>query len=238
MVKNIYGFSKVAAEDLCQLFARQTSINTVVLRLTRFFAEPYDSESVRCCFADANAKDNEFIYRRIDLKDAALAHINALFACEKRGFGRYVISATKPFQRQHLVALRINPSVVVAARFPDSTVIYGAAAYRMFSNIDWVYVSHRARQALDWVPQYDFGRVLTQIRDGGPIRGALARKVGARGYRSKIRTWPLSGVIDSAVCRASGASVRRPDLNHSKAAAGLCRAIRKLARFPARQRSL
>ena len=30
----------------------------------------------------------------------------------------------------------------------------------MFSDIDRVYVSHRARQALDWVPQYDFGRVL------------------------------------------------------------------------------
>jgi UDP-glucose 4-epimerase len=36
MVKNIYGLSKVAAEDLCQLFARQTSINTVVLRLVQF----------------------------------------------------------------------------------------------------------------------------------------------------------------------------------------------------------
>ena len=95
----------------------------MVLRLARFFAEPYDSESVRCCFADANAKDNEFIYRRVDLKDAALAFINTLFGCEKRGFGRYVISATTPFQRQHLVALRINPSAVVAALFPDSTVI-------------------------------------------------------------------------------------------------------------------
>ena len=123
MVKNIYEFSKVAAEDLCQLFARQTSINTVVLRLARFFAEPDDSESVRRCFADANAKANEFLYRLIDLEDAALALINALFACKKCDFGRYVISATTPFQRQHLVALRINPSAVVAALFPDFTAI-------------------------------------------------------------------------------------------------------------------
>lgn len=181
VVKNIYGFSKVAAEDLCQLFARQTSINTVVLRLTRFFAEPDDSELVRRCFADTNAKANEFLYRWIDLKDAVLALINALFACEKRGFGRAVISATTPFQRQYLVALRIDPSAVVAALFPDFTAIYGAAGYRMFSDIDRVYVSHRARQALDWVPQNDFGRVSTQIRDGGPIGSALAREVGARG---------------------------------------------------------
>ena len=145
------------------------------------FAEPDDSESVRRCFADANAKANEVLYRWVDLEDAALALINALFACEKRGFGRYFISATTPFQRQHLVALRINQSAVVAALFPDFTAIYGTAGYRMFSDIDRVYVSHRARQALDWVPQYDFGRVLTQIRDGGPISSALAREVGARG---------------------------------------------------------
>ena len=153
----------------------------MVLRLARFFAEPDDSESVRCCFADKKAKANEFLYRRVDLKDAALAPINALFACEKRSFGRYVISATTPFQRQHLVTLRINPSAVLAALFPDFTAIYGAAGYRMFSDIDRVYVSHRARQALDWVPQNDFGRVSTQIRDGGPIGSALAREVGARG---------------------------------------------------------
>tara|TARA_B100000780_G_scaffold246538_1_gene191102 strand:- start:32 stop:535 length:504 start_codon:yes stop_codon:yes gene_type:complete len=157
----------------------------VVLRLARFFAEPDDSESVRCCFADTKAKANEFLYRRVDLKDAALAPINALFACEKRSFGRYVISATTPFQRQHLVTLRINPSAVLAALFPDFTAIYGAAGYRMFSDVDRLYVSHRARQALVWVPQYDFGRVLTQIRDGGPIGSALAREVGARGYHDQ-----------------------------------------------------
>ena len=149
------------------------------------FAEPDCSESVRRYVADANAKANEFLYRLIDLEDAALALINALFACEKFDFGRYVISATMPFQRQHLVALRINPSAVTAALFPDFTAIYGAASYRMFSDIDWVFVSRWAREALDWLPQYDFGRVLTQISDGGPIVSALTREVGARGYHNQ-----------------------------------------------------
>lgn len=40
VVKNIYGLSKVAAEDLCQLFALKSSLNIVMLRLARFLQSP------------------------------------------------------------------------------------------------------------------------------------------------------------------------------------------------------
>ena len=67
--KNIYGVTKAAAEDLCQLFARNHSLRTIVLRTSRFFPEQDDNPNVREAYADANAKTNEFLYRRVDIED-------------------------------------------------------------------------------------------------------------------------------------------------------------------------
>src|SRR3954462_15600092 len=45
--RNIYGVTKVAAEDLCELIARDAGLPCVVLRTSRFFPEPDDSDAVR-----------------------------------------------------------------------------------------------------------------------------------------------------------------------------------------------
>src|SRR3954466_7238099 len=72
--RNIYGVTKVAAEDLCELFARDVGLACVVLRTSRFFPEPDDSDQVRTAFADANVKVNELLYRRVDLADRRERH--------------------------------------------------------------------------------------------------------------------------------------------------------------------
>ena len=76
--RNIYGATKVAAEDLCELVARDDGLPCLVLRTSRFFPEADDSEQVRAGYADANAKVNELLYRRIDLADVVGAHLAAL----------------------------------------------------------------------------------------------------------------------------------------------------------------
>src|SRR6516164_7422018 len=45
--KNIYGVTKAAAEDLCQLFHRNRGLACVVLRTSRFFPEEDDDRGVR-----------------------------------------------------------------------------------------------------------------------------------------------------------------------------------------------
>ena len=95
--RNIYGATKVAAEDLCELVARDHHLPCLVLRTARFFPEPDDIEQVRSGYADANAKLNELLYRRIDLADVVSAHLAALAQAPRIGFARYVVSATTPF---------------------------------------------------------------------------------------------------------------------------------------------
>src|SRR4051812_33623666 len=67
--KNIYGVTKAAAEDLCQLFHRNAGLACVVLRTSRFFPEEDDNRAVRDAYADANLKLNEFLHRRVDIED-------------------------------------------------------------------------------------------------------------------------------------------------------------------------
>ena len=107
--KNIYGVTKLAAEDLCQLFARNHSLRVIVLRTSRFFPEVDDNRAVREAYADANSKANEFLYRRIDIEDVVGAHLLAAEHAPSVGFAKYIISATTPFSRDDVSELRRAP---------------------------------------------------------------------------------------------------------------------------------
>lgn len=59
--KNIYGVTKTAAEDLCQLFHRNHGLACLVLRTSRFFQEEDDHKETRQAYQDDNIKANEFL---------------------------------------------------------------------------------------------------------------------------------------------------------------------------------
>ena len=61
--KNIYGVTKAAAENLCELFHNTRGLPCLILRTSRFFPEPDDRKEIRESYSDANAKANEFLYR-------------------------------------------------------------------------------------------------------------------------------------------------------------------------------
>lgn len=95
--KNIYGVTKTAAEDLCELFHRDRGLACLILRTSRFFPEEDDCEATRQAYDDYNVKANEYLYRRVDLEDVVSAHLIALERAPSIGFGRYIIGATTPF---------------------------------------------------------------------------------------------------------------------------------------------
>src|SRR4051812_7184115 len=154
--RNVYGASKTAAEDLCELVHRDHGLPCVILRTSRFFPEADDRDDVRAAYEDANLKLNELLYRRVDLDDVVSAHRLALERAGELGFGRYIISATTPFTRDDLAALRADAPAVVRRRFPDMDAVYGPRGWRMFPSVERVYVNARAREELGWSPRYDF----------------------------------------------------------------------------------
>jgi UDP-glucose 4-epimerase len=179
--RNIYGVTKTAAEDLCELFHREHGLACVILRTARFFPEPDDDPATRQAYDDGNAKANEYLYRRVDLEDVASAHVLALTKAAAIGLGRYIISATTPFMPDDLLDLRLRAPLVVRRRVPDYEAEYARRGWTMFPSIERVYVNERARQDLGWQPRYDFRHVLDSLKAGSDPRSPLARAVGSKG---------------------------------------------------------
>jgi UDP-glucose 4-epimerase len=188
--RNIYGVTKRAAEDLCELFQRKLKLPCIVLRTSRFFPDVDDDEAVRDAYADGNVKVNEYLYRRVDIEDVVTAHVAALERAASIGFGRYVISATTPFAREDVAELGRDAPAVVRRLFPQYEHEYARRGWRMFPTIDRVYVNERARTDLGCRPQYDYARALERLRADEPPFSALAQAVGFKGYHAgKAADW-------------------------------------------------
>ncbi|MGW1418734.1 NAD-dependent epimerase/dehydratase family protein [Bradyrhizobium manausense] len=180
--KNIYGTTKLMAENLCELFFRERGLPVVILRTSRFFPEEDDDPATRSAYPLDNAQANELLYRRLDVADAVSAHLLGVAHAPEIGFGRYIVSATSPFGQHHLAALARDAAGVVRELYPDCAQLYASRGWRLFPEIDRVYVNDRARRELGWRPEFNFAHVLSSLREGADFRSHLAREVGAKGY--------------------------------------------------------
>jgi UDP-glucose 4-epimerase len=177
--------TKLAAENLCELFHRKFQLPCVVLRTSRFFPEEDDNSARRQAFTDDNLKANEFLYRRVEIEDVVSAHLLALGKANSTHFGRYIISATTPFTLEDREELGRNAPAVVARHVPGFAEEYARRRWQMFPTIDRVYINERATIELGWQPRYDFRYVVNRLRSSDDFRSALAHAVGAKGYHSE-----------------------------------------------------
>ena len=184
--KNIYGVTKAAAEDLCRLFARNRSLRAIVLRTSRFFPEEDDNRNVRQAYTDANAKANEFLYRRVDIEDVVSAHLAAAGQPPSAGFAKYIISATTPFSRDDVLELRNHAPQVVRRYVPEYGQEYARRGWAMVGGIDRVYVNEKARAELGWQPRHDFRSLVARLKADDDIRSPLAREIGSKGYHDRV----------------------------------------------------
>jgi UDP-glucose 4-epimerase len=184
--KNIYGVTKAAAENLCQMFARNHALRTIVLRTSRFFPEEDDDRNVREAYADANAKANEFLYRRVDIEDVVSAHLLAADRASSAGFEKYIISATTPFSCDDVAELRDRAPQVVRCYVPEYEQEYARRSWTMVPGIDRVYVNDKARAELGWQPRHDFRALISRLKANGDIRSPLAREIGRKGYHAHV----------------------------------------------------
>lgn len=184
--KNIYGATKAAAEDLCQLFYRNQKLPCLILRTSRFFPEEDDSRKIREAYSDENAKANEFLYRRVDIEDVVSAHLLAVEHARKISFRKYIISATTPFLPEDVSGLALDAPSVVRCRVPEYEAEYQLRGWKMFPTIGRVYVNDRARNELGWRPRYDFSHLIKCLREGKDLRSPLAREIGSKGYHAEV----------------------------------------------------
>lgn len=183
--KNIYGVTKDAAEDLCQLFNRNFGLPCLVLRTSRFFPEEDDNKKMRETYTDENLKANEFLSRRVDIEDVVSAHLQAIKHAGRIGFSKYIISATTPFSPGDMAELRSNTPSVVKKYVPAYEEEYKRRSWKMLPGIDRVYVNEKARNELGWQPRYDFSYIVGQLKAGNDLRSPMAQLIGSKGYHSE-----------------------------------------------------
>jgi len=183
--RNIYGVTKVAAENVCELVHRDHGLPILILRTSRFFPESDDRDEVRLAYEDANVKVNELLYRRADLADVVDAHRLALERAPALGFGRYIISATTSFTPGDLAELHVDAPAVVERHHPGCGELYERLGWRMFPAIERVYDNAAARRDLGWIPRYDFGGALERLARGEEWRSELTLAVGVKGYHAE-----------------------------------------------------
>jgi UDP-glucose 4-epimerase len=184
--KNIYGITKLAAEELCALIHRLHGLPCIVLRTSRFFPEDDDLPERAAAHVDANLKLNELLYRRADIEDVVDAHLLALERAPAIGFDRFIISATSPFERADVVDLRLRPADVVTRRVPGYAAEYARRDWSLESSIDRVYVNARARETLGWRPRHDFASAIARLRRDEDFGSELARLVGRKDYHRSV----------------------------------------------------
>lgn len=183
--KNIYGVTKKAGEELCQLFYRNKGLCCIALRVARFFLEQDDDKSKRLTYENDNIKMNEYVYRRVDIEDAVSAHLLAAKLAPVFGFRQYIISATTPFEEGDMSLLRTDARRVLRHRVPTYEAEYEKRNWTMYAGLDRVYINKRAREELGWRPKHSFETMLDRLRCTGDIWSPLARTVGIKGYHSQ-----------------------------------------------------
>lgn len=164
--RNIYGVTKRAAEELCRLWHHLHGLPVVALRVSRFFPEDDDTHAVP---SGENLKANEFLNRRLTVEDCAAAHVAALDAAERVGWGIYVVSAPPPFTGADTERLKHDAAGLIAERFPDAPALYAARGWVLPQSIGRVYDPSAIERDLSFRCQTDFAAVLAALREGGPL---------------------------------------------------------------------
>lgn len=164
--RNIYGVTKRAAEELCRLWHDLHGLPVVVLRTARFFPEDDDTHAVP---SGENLKANEFLNRRLTVEDCAAAHLAALEAAPRIGWGVYVVSASPPFTRADAARLKADAAGLIAERFPDAPALYAARGWVLPGSIGRVYDPSAIERDLGFRCETDFAAVLKALEEGGPL---------------------------------------------------------------------
>jgi UDP-glucose 4-epimerase len=164
--RNIYGITKLAAEQACRLVHREHGIAALILRTGRFFPEDDDTHAVP---SGPNLKANELLNRRLTVEDAAAAHLAALEVAPSIGCDTFILSAPPPFAREEAEELARDARAVIARHHPDAAELYAANGWTLPDTIDRVYDPSRAERRLGWRARTDFGSVLTALREGAEL---------------------------------------------------------------------
>ena len=143
-----YDQTKLDAEALCRN-AADGRLSTVILRLARSFPEPdYLVGFYR-------------MYRGVDRRDAAEAHLRAVTAAVS-GSTTVNIAGPSPFEPEDMAAVWDNPWPVIERRVPGVRAEFQRRGWPLPQRIDRVYAIAKAERVLGYRPRFGITEFLRQ----------------------------------------------------------------------------
>jgi nucleoside-diphosphate-sugar epimerase len=122
------------------------------LRVSRYFPEPDYLVAVYR------------LYRGVDVRDAAAAHILAMTA-EVNGYDVFNISAQSPFSRDEIYDLLHDAPNVLLRHFPKIDKLFAKKGWKLPRSIDRVYSIDKAKKILDYHPAFNFDTLMDIKKD-------------------------------------------------------------------------
>jgi len=154
---DVYGASKVVAEELSRYFARR-GVSGVSLRYGMFVPEPFLHAGIR------------FLYGGVDERDVAAANILALRRLldgpPGTHLGAFNIESALPWDEADGRPLRADPSTVIARHWPDAPALLDRAGTQPWGPIHEWYDIRRAAEVLGWRPHFGFTEFMAALREG------------------------------------------------------------------------
>lgn len=141
--RDIYDITKLTAEQLCRQFAAEFKLPVICLRVSRFWNEPAELQAIYR------------LYRGVDVRDAAEAHLLALNNTDIL-FDIFNISARTPFSETEAAELRASAAKVITRHYPSAAKIFERRGWKIPNTIDRVYVTAKAAEKLNYNPKHNF----------------------------------------------------------------------------------
>lgn len=145
--RDIYDITKIAAEQLCRHFASEAELPVICLRTSRFWDE---APRLKAIYR---------LYRGVDVRDAAEAHLLALRSADIQ-YEVFNISAQSPFHESDAESLLREPWKMILRYFPQAQNVFERMGWALPENIDRVYDITKAKRLLGYRPRYNFAEFI------------------------------------------------------------------------------
>jgi len=150
---DIYGWTKVAGEELCRYHLREHAIPSIALRYGMFVPEPFFRYGIRLLYGGVHEDD---------VADAVVAAV-AAFGHRTVGFEPYNVESPLPFTPADGPDLRADPLLAVERHWPGSRQFLLGRGVRSLKPITEVFPIARLEAGLSVRPRHGFGQWLEEL---------------------------------------------------------------------------
>lgn len=151
---DIYGWTKVAGEELCRYHLRRDGIPSIALRYGMFVPETFMRYGIRLLYGGVH---------EADVADAVVAAIGA-FETRAVGHEAYNVQSPLPFTAADARDLRADPLVAVERHWPGARKQLHERGVASLSPITEIFPVERLARGLNVRPRHDFGTWLADLR--------------------------------------------------------------------------